>query len=63
MENNYIEELKGLIADVNRKEIYNHIMFGTLDEWLNAWKKAANACVDCIKITSKSEGLHCEENK
>ena len=33
--------LKDLIADVNVKEIYEHIETETLSEWVNAWQKAA----------------------
>lgn len=36
-----MDELYGLIQDINPKEICNHIENGNLAEWCNAWRIAA----------------------
>lgn len=45
----YIDEIEHLAEDVNRAEINSHLCYGTLSEWLSAWKNAMKKCIENIK--------------
>lgn len=45
MNNSYIEELNGLIADINEEEIKAHLDTPDgLKNWCNSWRTAAAQC-------------------
>ena len=41
--------MKMLVADVNIREINQHLAFGTINEWLSAWHNAMEQCINNIK--------------
>lgn len=45
MEQKMLEELEGLIANINPVEIVSHILDGTLLSWLSSWKMNAGMLV------------------
>lgn len=45
MEQKRLEELQGLLADINPVEIVSHILDGTLLSWLSTWKTQAGMLV------------------
>lgn len=57
MERKMLEELQGLLEDINPNEIVSHILDGTLLSWLNNWKMQADMLVvfllESIKLSEK----------
>ena len=58
--------LKDLIADVNVKEIYEHIETETLSEWVNAWQKAALSALrpvsrEQVEKAWRAHWIRCED--
>lgn len=57
MERKMLEELQGLLEDINPNEIVSHILDGTLLSWLNNWKMRAGMLVafllESIKLSEK----------
>lgn len=45
----YVEELEGIVADVNTIEINSQISFGELGKWCELWQGAVNTCLKRIK--------------
>lgn len=57
MERKMLEELQGLLEDINPNEIVSHILDGTLLSWLGTWKTQAGMLVafllESIKLSEK----------
>lgn len=57
MEKKMLEELQGLLEDINPKEIVSHILDGTLFSWLGTWKMQAGMLVafmlENVKLSEK----------
>ena len=45
----YLDELVGIVADVNTIEINSQIAFGALDKWCKIWQGAVKTCIKNIK--------------
>lgn len=45
----YLEELEGIVADVNVIEINSQMAFGELNKWCNIWQGAVKTCIKNIK--------------
>lgn len=48
-----MDELLGLIADVNPNEIAAHIADGTLAEWCELWRQVATVAAKNLKLSEK----------
>lgn len=55
MEQKMLEELEGLLADINPVEIVSHILDGTLLSWLSSWKMKAGMLVAFLLENEKSK--------
>lgn len=55
MEQKMLEELQGLLADINPVEIVSHILDGTLLSWLCEWKMKAGMLVAFLLENEKSK--------
>ena len=53
MEKKMLEELQGLLEDINPNEIVSHILDGTLLSWLNNWKMRAGMLVAFLLENAK----------
>ena len=57
MEKKMLEELQGLLEDINPNEIVSHILDGTLLSWLGTWKMQAGMPVafmlENVKLSEK----------
>ena len=57
MEKKMLEELQGLLEDINPNEIVSHILDGTLLSWLGTWKMQAGMLVafmlENVKLSEK----------
>ena len=53
MERKMLEELQGLLEDINPNEIVSHILDGTLLSWLNNWKMRAGMLVAFLLENAK----------
>ena len=45
----YLDELEGIVADVNTIEINSQIAFGELNKWCEIWQGASNTCLSKIR--------------
>ena len=48
-----MDELLGLIADINPTEIASHITDGTLAEWCEIWQRVATVAVENLRLAQK----------
>lgn len=48
-----MDELLGLIADVNPNEIAAHIADGALAEWCELWRQVATVAAENLKLSEK----------
>ena len=55
MEQKTLEELQGLLEDINPTEIVSHILDGTLLLWLSSWKMKAGMLVVFLLENEKSK--------
>lgn len=55
MEQKMLEELQGLLCDINPNEIVSHIFDGTLIPWLSSWKMKAGMLVAFLLENEKSK--------
>lgn len=55
MEQKMLEELQGLLYDINPVEIVSHILDGTLLSWLSSWKMKAGMLVAFLLENEKSK--------
>lgn len=55
MEQKMLEELQGLLDDINPVEIVSHILDGTLLSWLSSWKMKAGMLVAFLLENEKSK--------
>lgn len=55
MEQKMLEELQGLLYDINPTEIVSHILDGTLLSWLSSWKMKAEMLVAFLLENEKSK--------
>ena len=55
MEQKMLEELQGLLYDINPTEIVSHILDGTLLSWLSSWKMKAGMLVAFLLENEKSK--------
>ena len=55
MERKMLEELDGLLCDINPMEIVSHILDGTLLSWLSSWKMKAGMLVAFLLENEKSK--------
>lgn len=53
MERKMLEELQGLLEDINPNEIVSHILDGTLLSWLSSWKMQAGMLVAFLLENAK----------
>lgn len=53
MEKKMLEELQGLLEDINPNEIVSHILDGTLLSWLGTWKMQAGMLVAFLLENAK----------
>ena len=55
MEQKMLEELQGLLEDINPTEIVSHILDGTLLSWLSSWKMKAGMLLVSLLENEKSK--------
>ena len=48
-----MQELLGLIADVNPNEIAAHIADGTLADWCELWRQQATVAAENLRLSEK----------
>lgn len=53
MEKKMLEELQGLLEDINPNEIVSHILDGTLLSWLGTWKMQTGMLVAFLLENAK----------
>lgn len=46
-----MDELLGLIADINPTEIASHIEQGNLAEWCEGWRQVATVTVENLRLS------------
>lgn len=55
MELKMLEEIEGLLCDINPKEIVSHILDGTCITWLLSWKMKVGMLVAFLLENEKSK--------
>lgn len=48
MKDEAIARLRGLIQDINPAEIADHLLFESLTDWTESWRREAMKCIEEI---------------